>query len=180
MTSRIDSPEWRTLLRSARHIDLYVALGVWGSAAVFLSLSDWVPSSTLIAAVGITSSAGLLTNAWRQRTALTQRLEKTDYGELLRMGDSTEDTVRAPYSVTMFASLAALMFSAATAVLLSMTTNRAVIAIFVSATAGFVVWSFLATVSLVRLDSLHSRSVSRLRAMHEQAKADQRYSPPGN
>ena len=169
MISRIDSPEWRTLLRSARHFDLCVATGVWSSAAVFLSLSDWVPPSTLIAAVGITSSAGLLTNAWHQRTALTQRLEKTDYGELLRMDDSTEDRVRAPYTVTMFASLAALVFSGATTILLSMTTNRAVIAIFVSATAGFVVWSFLATVSLVRLDSLHSRSVSRLRAMREQA-----------
>jgi len=129
---------------------------------------------------GTTLSAGLLTNAWHQRTALTQRLEKIDYGELLRMGDSTEDRVRAPYTVTMYASLSTLVVSVATAVLLSMTTNRAVIVIFVSATAGFVAWSFLATVSLVRLDSLHSRSVSRLRAMREQAEADQRRSPSAN
>ncbi|MCQ3808398.1 MAG: hypothetical protein OXB92_06445 [Acidimicrobiaceae bacterium] len=180
MISRIVSPEWRTLLRSARHVDLYMAMVVSCATAVSLSLSGAVPSWTLIAAVGITSSAGLLTNAWRQRTALTQRLEKSDYGELLRMGDSTEDRVRAPYTVTMFASLAALTCSAATAVLLSMTTNRAVIVIFVSATAGLVAWSCLATVSLIRLDSLHNRSVSRLRAMREQAEADQRHSPLAN
>lgn len=180
MISRIDSPEWRTLLRSARHPDLCMAMVVWGTAAVFLSLSDWVPSWTLIATGGSASSAGLLTNAWRQRTALDQRLEKTDYGELLRMVDSAQDRVRAPYTVTMFASLAALTLSVATAILLSMTANRAVIAIFVSATAGFVAWSILATFSLVRLDSLHSRSVSRLRAMREQTESDQRYSPPAN
>ena len=155
-----------------------MAMVVSCATAVSLSLSGAVPSWTLIAAVGITSSAGLLTNAWRQRTALTQRLEKSDYGELLRMGDSTEDRVRAPYTVTMFASLAALTCSAATAVLLSMTTNRAVI--FVSATADLVAWSCLATVSLIRLDSLHNRSVSRLRAMREQAEADQRHSPLAN
>ncbi len=180
MISRIDSPEWRTLLRSARHPDLCVAAVVWSSVAVFLSLSDWVPSWPLILTVGIPIPSALFATALHQRTALDQRLEKTDYGELLRMVDSSGDRVRAPYTVTMFASLSALIVSVATAVLLAMTTNRAVIVIFVSATAGFVAWSILAVVSLVRLDSLHSRSVSRLLAMREQAEADQRHSPPTN
>lgn len=180
MNSRTDRPEWRTLLRSARHPDLCVAAAVWSGAAVLLGLSDWVPASTLVAAVGITSSAGMLTAAWRQRTALNQRLEKTDYGELLRMVDPSEDRVRAPYTVTMIASLAALTCSSATAVLLSLTANRAVIVIFVPATAGLVTWSILAIFSLVRLDSLHSRSVSRLLAMREQADADRRHSASAN
>ena len=176
MTSRADRPEWRTLLRSARHPDLCAATVVWSSAAVFLSLSDWMPSWTLIASVGITTSAGLLTATWHQRSVLDQRLEKTDYGELLRMIDSTKDRVRAPYTVTIFASLAAFACSAATAALLSLTTNRAVVVITVSATAGLIVWSILATLSLVRLDAFHSRSISRLLAMREQAEADHRNS----
>ena len=180
MNSRTDRPEWRTLLKNARHPDLYVAAAVWSGAAVLLGLSDWVPASTLVAAVGITSSAGMLTAVWRQRTALNQRLEKTDYGELLRMVDPSEDRVRAPYTITMFASLAALTCSSATAVLLSLTANRAVIVIFVSSTAGLVTWSLLAVSSLMRLDSLHSRSVSRLLAMREKVEADQRHSASTN
>ncbi len=180
MISPIDRSQWRTLLMSARHPDLCVVAVVWISAAVFLSLSDWVPPLTLIVLVGGVSSSGLLTNAWRQRTALDQRLDRTDYGELLCMVDSTGDRVRAPYTITMFASLAALTLSVATAVLLSTTTNRAVIAIFVSATAGLVTWSIVATLSLVRLDARHSQSVSRLQAIREQAEANQRQSPPTN
>lgn len=174
MTRPTDRSEWSALLRSARHLDFYAAIVSGIVTAVILSQTSWVPSWTLIATVGGMTSAGVLTNAWRQRTALDQRLEKSNYGELLRMVDSTQDRVRAPYTVTMFASLSALTCSATTAVLLSITTQRAVIAIFVSATAGLLIWCVLATLSLIRLDSLHSRSVSKLQSIREQVEAKKR------
>ncbi len=174
MTCPTDRSEWSALLRSVLHLDFYAAIVCGVAAAVLLGQTSWMPSWTLTATVGSMTSAGLLTNAWRQRTALDQRLEKSDYGELVRMVDPTQDRMRAPYTVTIFVSLLALTCSATTAVILSITTQRTVTVIFVAMTAGLLIWSALATLSLIRLDSLHNRSVSRLQSMREQITAAQR------
>ena len=157
---------WSVLLSSAWHWDLQIALVVGAAVGVSLSVVSVTPLwwwAILLLLV----SLGLSALAASEASGLSARLNDTRYGALVRIMDPTEIKVRAPYEITLWASLASVACCALAAALFSITGSKTLDIIVSTGTVLLVTWSALCLVSLAKWSSLHESLAAEVDSMSE-------------
>lgn len=105
---------------------------------------------------------------------LADRLQNSDYGELIGIVDPDHSAATAPYFVVQVVGLFAAIMSAITALVIQDITASTSKAIMQGAVAWLVSWTFLGAFSLYIITQQHIQRDSKVANMRRQYEAEQR------
>ncbi|RAL30969.1 hypothetical protein CVN56_30630 [Rhodococcus sp. AQ5-07] len=121
------------------------------------------------AAIGATT---LVASRW-----VTDMLTKDEYGELIRMIDSSESNVRRPYEIVATAA-----FLTASLSILVFVIHRAIsenfLILLMAMLLGIGMYSFLGSITLIRITRRHSARAARIRSLKERNARERRRNRP--
>jgi|GEM_PF-5363293 len=157
-------PSGSLLWRCIWHWDLWAAMAVGAAFAVHWALTDHEPGWGWLGTVAV-ASLTLGGIAWHQWNSLSSRLQDSAYGELVRLADQSETTVRLPYIVTRRVAFASALcsFTTATATL----DNKWAEVPLLGLTVLLAVWSFLGVMSLSEHSNRHDEMMAKMKAIQE-------------
>lgn len=115
--------------------------------------------------------AGLAWNQWNQ---LRSRLSGSDYGELLRIADESEEEVRMPYLIVRFVAISSALWSGLLATFIEVVDSKPIESVLLGVSVWLLAWSGIGVLSLAIHSSSHDKMIAEVESMREKLEAEQR------